>query len=144
MDPFLDTHAAPQQVALNMEVELEYWRCCYRRMPFHRQGLAYEAYIPAIKFAYDCYLYHHRDELTFVFPALKERYQRQFPLPKRTDWRTVERIIRAVWQRIQSGGPSMGAGKLRSGRIEAVKSTPKNLPPPRNMAVRKVRNVAHA
>ncbi|MET0582334.1 MAG: hypothetical protein ABWY48_02005 [Pseudoxanthomonas sp.] len=140
MDPFLDTHhSAPQQVALNMEVELEYWRCCYRRMPFHRQGLAYETYVPAIKFAYDCYLYHHRDELTFVFPALKERYQRLFPLPKRTDWRTVERIIRAVWLRIQSGGPS-----IREGRIGTGKATPKNLPPPREMAVRKVRNVAHA
>jgi len=134
MDPFLDTHSAPQQVALNMEVELEHWRCCYRRMPFHRQGLAYESYVPAIKFAYDCYLYHHRDELTLLFPALKARYQRLFPLSKQTDWRTVERIIKAVWLRIQSGGPSMGARKAMVG----------TLPPPRDMTVRKVRNVAHA
>lgn len=138
MDLFLDTHAAPQQVALNMEVELEYWRCCYRRMPFHRQGAAYETYVPAIKFAYDCYLYHHRDELSLVFPALKDRYQRQVPQPTRTDWRTVERIIRAVWQRIQSGGPCMGTGKTKVNKART------NHPPPRDMAARKVRNVVHA
>lgn len=134
MGPFLDTHAAPQQVALDIEVELEYWRRCYRRMPFHRQGLAYEVYVPAIKFAYDCYLYHHRDELKLLFPALKERYLRQFPLPQRIEWRSVERIVKAVWQRIQSGEPCLGPHKIMG--------TP--LPPPRAMEARKVRNVAHA
>jgi hypothetical protein len=133
MGPFLDTHAAPQQVALNIEVELEYWRCCYRRMPFHRHGLAYEAYVPAIKFAYDCYLYHHRDDLKMLFPALKERYQRQFPLQQRTEWRVVERIVKAVWQRIQSGEPCTASRKVAA-----------TSPPPRNLEVRKVRNVAHA
>ena len=133
MGPFLDTHAAPQQVALDIEVELEYWRRCYRRMPFHRQGLAYEACIPAIKFAYDCYLYHHRDDLEMVFPALKERYQRHFPLPQRTEWRVVERIVKAVWQRIQSGEPCTASRKVAAAG-----------PPPRNMEMRRIRNVAHA
>lgn len=117
MGPFLDTHAAPQQVALNIEVELEHWRRCYRRMPFHRQGCAYESYIPAIKFAYDCYLYHHRDELKLLFPALKERYQRLFPAPQRTDWRTVERIVKAVWLRIQSGESCNEPRKLKEAGI---------------------------
>jgi hypothetical protein len=133
MGPFLDTLAAPQQVALDIEVELEYWRRCYRRMPFHRQGFAYEAYVPAIKFAYDCYLYHHRDELKLLFPALKARYQRQFPLPQRTEWRIVERIVKAVWQRIQSGESCVGSRK--------VAAMP---PPPHAMETRKARSVAHA
>ena len=133
MGPFLDTHAAPQQVALDIEVELDYWRGCYRRMPFHRQGLAYEAYVPAIKFAYDCYLYHHRDELKLLFPALKERYLRQFPLPQRIEWRSVERIVKAVWQRIQSGEHCLAPRKIMAAP-----------PPSRAMEARKVRSMAHA
>ena len=133
MGPFLDTHAAPQQVALNIEAELEYWRCCYRRMPFRRQGPAYETYVPAIKFAYDCYLHHHHDDLKTLFPALKERYQRQFPLPQRTEWRIVERIVKAVWRRIQSGQHCAAPRKVAATR-----------PPPRNLEMRRVRDVAHA
>jgi hypothetical protein len=102
-------------------------------MPFHRQGLAYESYVPAIKFAYDCYLCHHRDELSLLFPVLKERYQRQFPPSKRIQWRTVEEILQAVWQRIQSGSTCMGSSR----EIAAH-------PPPRDVTLLRIRDVANS
>ena len=133
MGPFLDTHVAPQQIALDIEVELEYWHRCYNRTPLYRQGLAYETYVPAIKFAYDCYLHHHRDDLKMLFPALKERYERQFPLPQRTEWQVVERIVKAVWQRIRSGRPCVASRKGAAFD-----------PSLRGLQVRKARNVVHA
>ncbi len=101
MDPFLDTYAYPQNLALDIEAELDYWRGCYKKMPFHKPGLPFETYVPAIKFGYDCYLAHYRDDLDLVLPALKQRYERDFPQPRRLNWGTCQRILRAVWEHIK-------------------------------------------
>ena len=60
-----------QGVVINIEAELAFWRRCYRKWPFHRRGLGFDAYVPTLKFGYDSYLLYHRRNLDELLPALR-------------------------------------------------------------------------
>lgn len=102
MDPFLDEHAYPQNLAVDIEVEVSYWRGCYRNTPFHRAGNSFNRYLPVIKFGYDSYFIHYRDGLDVALPALKQRYEHHFPGSNAMTWSICQEIIRAVWERIRA------------------------------------------
>ncbi len=102
MNPFLDEHAYPQNLAVDIEAEVAYWRGCYRKMPFHRAGTSFERYLPVIKFGYDSYFIHYRDGLDMALPALKRRYEHHFPGSDAMAWSICQQIISAVWERIRA------------------------------------------
>ncbi|MGH8060844.1 MAG: hypothetical protein ACREO7_02400 [Pseudoxanthomonas sp.] len=88
-------------VVIDIEAELGFWRQCYRKWPFHRRGLGFDAYVPTLKFGYDSYLLFHRHELGSLLPALKERYVNRLPADQRLDWSCSQNIIRETWRRMQ-------------------------------------------
>jgi hypothetical protein len=89
------------EVVIDIEAELGFWRHCYRKWPFHRRGLGFDAYVPTLKFGYDAYLLFHRHELGSLLPALKERYANRIPAAQRLDWPCSQNIIREIWRRVQ-------------------------------------------
>ncbi|MEO8365045.1 MAG: hypothetical protein ABI538_02440 [Pseudoxanthomonas sp.] len=86
---------------IDIEAELNFWRKCYRKWPFHRRGLGFDVYIPTLKFGYDSYLLYHRQELDTLLPALKERYAYRLPAAQRLGWSCSQNIIRETWRRLQ-------------------------------------------
>lgn len=102
MDLFLDEHAYPQNLAVDIEAEVVYWRGCYRKMRFYRAGTSFDRYLPVIKFGYDSYFVHFRDGLEMALPALKQRYENHFPASDAMPWSTCQAIITAVWERIRA------------------------------------------
>lgn len=92
-----DTH----RLVIDIEAELGFWRRCYRKSPFHRRGLGFDAYVPTLKFGYDAYLLFHHHELGSLLPALKERYASRLPATQRLDWSCSQNIIRETWRRMQ-------------------------------------------
>ena len=102
MDLFLDEHAYPQNLAVDIEAEVVYWRDCYRTMPFYRAGTSFNRYLPAIKFGYDSYFVHFRDGLEMALPVLKQRYENHFPASDAVPWSICHEIITAVWERIRA------------------------------------------
>jgi hypothetical protein len=88
-------------VVIDIEAELGFWRQCYRKWPFHRRGLRFDAYVPTLKFGYDCYLLFHHHELGSLLPALKQRYANRLPAAQRLDWPCSQNIIRETWRRMQ-------------------------------------------
>ena len=102
MDLFLHEHAYPQNLAVDIEAEVVYWRDCYRKMPFYRAGTSFNRYLPAIKFGYDSYFAHFRDGLEMALPVLKQRYENHFPASDAVPWSICKEIIRAVWERIRA------------------------------------------
>ena len=98
-----DLRATPQDVMLDIDAELRYWRGCYRQMQFHRGTHEFDDYIPTLKFGYDQYLLHYRRELEDLLAAMKPRYERSIPEWQQLDWSMSQAIIRAAWKRMKSG-----------------------------------------
>lgn len=98
-----DLRATPQDVMLDIDAELRYWRRCYREMQFHRGTHEFDDYIPTLKFGYDQYLLHYRRELEDLLPAMKPRYERAIPEWQQLDWSLGQAIISAAWKRMRSG-----------------------------------------
>lgn len=101
MDPSNVMRTHSHGVVIDIEAELDFWRKCYRKRPFHRRGLGFDAYVPTLKFSYDSYLLYHRHELDVLLPALKQRYAYRLPAAQRLDWPCSQSIIRETWRRMQ-------------------------------------------
>lgn len=112
MGPSHVMRADSQGVVVDIKAELDFWRQCYRKWPFHRRGLGFDAYVPTLKFGYDSYLlFHHRD-LDELLPALKGRYAYQLPAAQRLGWSCSQCIIREIWRRMQ-GAPGDDPASMR-------------------------------
>ena len=106
-------------VVVDIEAELDFWRQCYRKWPFHRRGLRFDVYVPTLKFGYDCYLLYHRHELDSLLPALKQRYAYQLPAAQRLDWPRSQGIIREAWRRMQGQPGDDQAAMPRAAAVAA-------------------------
>jgi hypothetical protein len=102
MGTIREIHASSQDVVLDIEAELAYWRTCYTKRPFHQSGVPFEAYVDTLKFGYDAYLLYYRHDLELLLPALKERYEQRLPPELRLDWRRTQNLIKATWQRMHT------------------------------------------
>jgi hypothetical protein len=111
----------PCGVVVNIEAELDFWRQCFRKWPFHRRGLSFDTYVPTLKFGYDCYLLYHHHELDALLPALKERYAYRLPPTQRLDWPRGESIIREAWRRMQ-GAPGDDPAAAHQAALHCVVS----------------------
>lgn len=90
-----------QDVMLDIDGELAFWRGSYRSSPFHRMDRPFEAYVPTLKFGYDMYLLHHHRPLEQLLPILRERYCRNLSTAQRLDWPLAEAVVRETWKRMQ-------------------------------------------
>ncbi len=100
-----DIRATPEDVVLDIDAELRFWRGSYREMPFHRDPHQFDDYIPTLKFGYDLYLLHYHRDLDEILATLKPRYERCVPEWRRLDESLSEAIVRAIWVRMKSGRP---------------------------------------
>ncbi len=90
-------------VMLDISAELAYWQKCYPLRRFFHGELPFPTYVPTLKFGYDMYLSHHRDELTELLPNLRTRYL-SWPSREQLDWKDAEQIISACWERMSQKG----------------------------------------
>ena len=100
-----DIHGTCQDVMLDIDAELRYWRGCYRESAFHRASVEFDDYIPTLKFGYDAYLLNHHENLDELMPSLERRYQRVVPQWQRLDWPLCQAIVRETWKRMHQGRP---------------------------------------
>lgn len=98
-----DIRSTRQDVILDIDAELRYWRGCYRESAFHRTPVEFDDYIPTLKFGYDTYLLNHHRNLDELMDSLERRYQRVVPQWQRLDWPVSQVIIRETWKRMQQG-----------------------------------------
>ena len=98
-----DIRATRQDVMLDIDAELRYWRGCYRESDFHRAPAEFDDYIPTLKFGYDAYLLNHNKNLDELVANLELRYQRVVPQWQRLDWSLGEAIVRETWKRMRQG-----------------------------------------
>lgn len=103
-----------QDVMLDIDNELAYWRGAYRFSAFHRQERPFEAYVATLKFGYDMYLLHYHRPLDQLLPALSDRYGRDVPAAQRLDWPLAEAVIRETWKRMQPTLPPVPRRPVRS------------------------------
>ena len=95
-----------QDVMLDIDAELRYWRGCYRESVFHRTPVEFDDYIPTLKFGYDTYLLNHHRNLDELMASLERRYQIAVPQWQRLDWIVGQAIIRETWKRMRQGQSS--------------------------------------
>jgi hypothetical protein len=98
-----DIRGTRQDVMLDIDADLRYWRGCYRESDFHRTPVEFDDYIPTLKFGYDAYLLNHHGNLDELMASLERRYQRVVPQWQRLDWSLGEAIVRETWKRMQQG-----------------------------------------
>lgn len=98
-----DIRATRQDVILDIDAELRYWRGCYRESAFHRASVEFDDYIPTLKFGYDAYLLNHDRNLDEVMASLERRYQRVVPQWQQLDWMLGAAIVRETWKRMRQG-----------------------------------------
>ena len=98
-----DIRATRQDVILDIDAELRYWRGCYRESAFHRASVEFDDYIPTLKFGYDAYLLNHNRNLDEVMASLERRYQRVVPQWQQLDWTLGAAIVRETWKRMRQG-----------------------------------------
>lgn len=101
-----DIRSTRQDVMLDIDAELRYWRGCYRESTFHRAPVEFDDYIPTLKFGYDVYLLNHHRSLDQLMASLERRYQIAVPQWQRLDWAVSQVIIRETWKRMQQGQSS--------------------------------------
>lgn len=100
-----DLRNTRQDVMLDIDAELRYWRGCYRESAFHHTPVEFDDYIPTLKFGYDSYLLNHHHDLDGLMASLERRYQAVVPQWQRLDWVVGQAIIRETWKRMQQGLP---------------------------------------
>lgn len=98
-----DIRSTPQDVMLDIDAELRYWRGCYRQSTFHRTPMEFDDYIPTLKFGYDAYLLNHYRSLDELMSSLEGRYRRLVPQWQQLDWSLGQAVVRATWKRMQQG-----------------------------------------
>lgn len=98
-----DIRGTRQDVILDIDAELRYWRGCYRESAFHRAPVEFDDYIPTLKFGYDAYLLNHHTNLDELMAGLERRYQRIVPQWQQLDWSVGEAVVRETWKRMRQG-----------------------------------------
>ena len=98
-----DIRSTRQDVMLDIDAELRYWRGCYRESAFHRTPVEFDDYIPTLKFGYDAYLLNHHRNLDELMEGLERRYQCVVPQWQQLDWSVGEAIVREAWKRMRQG-----------------------------------------
>lgn len=98
-----DIRGTRQDVILDIDAELRYWRGCYRESAFHRTSVEFDDYIPTLKFGYDTYLLNHHRNLDELMAGLERRYQRVVPQWQQLDWSVGEAVVRETWKRMRQG-----------------------------------------
>lgn len=93
--------ASGQGVLLDIDRELEYWRQALPNTELGKVALPFEAFVPTIKFGYDCFLLFHRETLAEVLPRLRERYKLVVPVADQLEWRWADQIVRHAWGRLR-------------------------------------------
>jgi hypothetical protein len=98
-----DLRQTSQDVVLDIDGELAFWRSRYPTTELHRSGRPFESYVPTLKFGYDLYLLNYRRSLDQLLPTLPARYARDVPPHERLDWTLAETLIRQAWSRMRPG-----------------------------------------
>jgi hypothetical protein len=98
-----DIRGTHQDVMLDIDAELRYWRGCYRQSAFHRTPTEFDDYIPTLKFGYDAYLLNHHRNLEELMSNLERRYRRVVPQWQQLDWSLGQAVVRETWKRMQQG-----------------------------------------
>ena len=98
-----DIRGTRQDVILDIDAELRYWRGCYRESIFHRTPVEFDDYIPTLKFGYDTYLLNHHRSLDELMASLERRYQRVVPQWQQLEWSLGQAVVRETWKRMQQG-----------------------------------------
>lgn len=98
-----DIQGTHQDVMLDIDAELRYWRGCYRQSAFHRTPTEFDDYIPTIKFGYDAYLLNHHRTLEELMSNLERHYRRVVPQWQQLDWPLGQAVVRETWRRMQQG-----------------------------------------
>ncbi len=101
-----DIRSTRQDVMLDIDAELRYWRGCYRESVFHSTAVEFDDYIPTLKFGYDIYLLNHHRNLDELMASLERRYLIAVAQWQRLDWTVAQAIIRETWKRMQQGQSS--------------------------------------
>ncbi|MET0655727.1 MAG: hypothetical protein ABWY48_02485 [Pseudoxanthomonas sp.] len=89
-------------LAVDMDVELTYWRSALPATEIAAAALEFSSFIPTIRFGYECYSLYHHHSLAEVLPVLKVRYDMVVPASEQLDWRWADQIIRHSWGRMLS------------------------------------------
>ena len=113
-------------LVIDIQAELAYWEQAYRLSSFHRRDFGFTDYRPSLKFAYDAYLWHYRQPLETLLPALHHKYRQVVPAGERLDWERMCRLVRAVWQRLLRNGPANTApGLSRAAPAKKLQPAPR-------------------
>ena len=113
-------------LVIDIQAELAYWEQAYRVSGFHRRDFGFKDYRSSLKFAYDAYLWHYRQPLETLLPALHHKYRQVVPAGERLDWERMSRLVRAVWQRLLcSGARTIASDPLRAAPARKPKPAPR-------------------
>lgn len=84
----------------DLGAELLHWRRSYPHGAHFGSGLPFERYIATLKFGYDNFLRHHKQDLAKLKPSLHQQYQSRVAMGDRVHWEEAELIVTAVWERM--------------------------------------------
>lgn len=94
--------APGQGVLVHIDAELAYWRQVFPQTEFSKIALPFDAFVPTIKFGYDCFLLYYKEPLAEVLPRLRERYEKTVATHQRLEWRWADQIVRHAWGRMRA------------------------------------------
>lgn len=114
MGTVTDIRHSSQDVILDIESELAFWRSHYPDSTFHRHGQPFEACVATLKFGYDLYLLNYRRPLGSLLPTLRDRYARDLSQAARLEWPLAEAAIRETWKRMRPGQGRRGTATASS------------------------------
>jgi len=83
--------------------ELLHWHRSYPEGPYFKSGLEFERYIATFRFAYATFMPNHGRSFAELQPRLCHQYKDGVAACDRIDWGEAERIVRAVWARLEDG-----------------------------------------
>jgi len=92
-----------QNMVLNIESELAFWRKRYPTRAFCRVGRSLESCVSTLKFDCDLYLLNYRRSFGQLPPTLPTRYARDLPQHERMDRPLAKAVIRETWNRMRPG-----------------------------------------
>ena len=90
-----------QNVMLDIDSELHYWRENYTQAAYHRTPRPFDQYVSTLKFGYDMYLLNHGRGLEELLPVMRARYQATMDSYQCLDWPLAEAVIRETWKRMR-------------------------------------------
>lgn len=94
-----------QNMVLDIESELAFWRKRYPISAFCRVGRAFESCVSTLKFGYDLYLFNYRRSFDQLLPT---RCACDLPQHECMERPLAEAVIRETWNRMRPG-PAAGS-----------------------------------